>query len=103
MSKFKTTVLVDIAAVKAMLPAGASVTAVTLNADLTGVDVLWEHDNFHTPYTFPVEWQDPGGKPPDVVAVSGKKTELNSPVGPTPADAPRAKAGSRPPNMKRRP
>lgn len=59
MSKYKTTIPVDVAGLIQNLPKGSSINGVTLRDDRSGVDVLWEHDDYTTPYTFAVECPDP--------------------------------------------
>lgn len=55
MSRFKTSIPVDVAAVIKLLPARSYVEAVTLSADRASVELVWGCDDLVTPYTFPVE------------------------------------------------
>ena len=63
MSKFKTTILVDVAGVLAVLPKGSAVTNVSMTDDRRGISVFWEHDDFKTLYVFPVDCPDPRHPP----------------------------------------
>ena len=59
MSKFVTSIPVDVAAVKALLPPNSFLHGVTFNAETSSVDVTWENDAHKTPYTFPVPMSVP--------------------------------------------
>jgi len=52
MSKFITTLPVDLAGVVKSLPAGSYLHAVRLNPVTSVVEIEWEHDAFRTPWTF---------------------------------------------------
>lgn len=54
MSKFKTSIPVDVASVLETLPAGHYLHGVTWNAADGCVDVVWEHDAFVTQRDFPL-------------------------------------------------
>lgn len=56
MSKFKTSIPVDVDAIKKLLPEGAYVHGVEWDEEQKDVNVLWEHDAFKTPVDFPVEF-----------------------------------------------
>lgn len=75
MSKFRTVLAVDVAGVLACLPKGSAVTNISLNDDRTGISIFWEHDDFKTLYSFPVDCPDPGNPP-----VSGHKLIAPLPV-----------------------
>jgi hypothetical protein len=64
MSKFKTSIPVDVATIKEQLPERSFVNSVTFSGE--AVVIEWENDNFKTPYTFPVEWADPAKIPAGV-------------------------------------
>jgi hypothetical protein len=55
MSKFKTSIKVVVEDVKAVLPKGCYLERIEFNAKTNTVEVLWEHDAWKTPFTFPVE------------------------------------------------
>lgn len=56
MSTFRTPLPVDIDAVKAMLPKGASVEKIDWDPQLQILSMIWHHQRIATPYTFPVEF-----------------------------------------------
>jgi hypothetical protein len=56
MSKFSTTIPVDIASIIAKLPQDNFIHSVSLNADNSGVEIVWESSKFVTPVTFPTEF-----------------------------------------------
>lgn len=56
MSKFKTSIPVDVEAIKNGLPARSFVHGVAFDGQ--SVTVEWENDHFKTPYTFSVDWPD---------------------------------------------
>jgi hypothetical protein len=91
MSKFRTTITVDINALVRRLPPRSAVTQITLRDDMTGVDVEWENDDFKTPYTVPVDWQNPPAVPEGVTgptaALSGHPGNFVSPPDARQADA----------------
>ena len=78
MSKFVTSVPVDVARLIARLPSGSYVHEVTLNADRSAVDVLWDHDDFQTKVTFPTEW--PAGEPPPAGVVTVVRERVPEPI-----------------------
>lgn len=55
MSKFITSIPVDVEAIKAILPDRSYVHGATFNPQEGRVELVWEHDDYRTPYTFPVE------------------------------------------------
>lgn len=55
MSKFKTSIKVDVAAVLAALPPYTYVHGVTFDRESSSVQVEWENDNLRTPHTFATE------------------------------------------------
>lgn len=63
MSKFKTTLPIQVNELVATLPRGCAVLEIKLREDLRGVDVIWDHDKFHTGFTFPVDCPDPSNPP----------------------------------------
>lgn len=110
MSKFKTSIPVDLDAIKKALPARSFINSVEFDGDR--VSVQWENDDFKTPYTFPVEWQDlsaipagvcdlknaPAAPKPEVkeapkmyAPVSGQQTSSQSQPAAKPDDAARVK------------
>lgn len=56
MSKFVTSIGVDVEGLLAQLPKTAYVHGVTYNPQLTRVEVTWEDDSLMSRYTFPVEF-----------------------------------------------
>jgi hypothetical protein len=56
MSKFKTTIPVDVEQVKKLLPPGAHLDGVTFDAGNNSVEVRWQHDGFRTPLDHAVEY-----------------------------------------------
>lgn len=56
MSKLKTIVPIDVQAVIRRLPAKSFVHSVELNADKTGVEIVWDNDKIHTGRTYPVDY-----------------------------------------------
>lgn len=58
MSKFKTSIPVDLDAIKNALPGRSFINSIEFDRERGTVSVLWENDDFKTPYTFPVDWQD---------------------------------------------
>lgn len=54
MSKFLTTLSIDVQAVLEMLPAGSSIQDVRLTETKRAVEILWDNDNLRTPYTVPI-------------------------------------------------
>jgi hypothetical protein len=56
MSKFKTSIAVDVAAITARLPADAYVHGVTWDPEAKQVSVVWETDTIKTGFDFPVEY-----------------------------------------------
>ena len=56
MSKFKTSIAVDVAAVKELLPEGSFLHGVNWDAKHGTVDLLWEHEKILTGRDFPVEF-----------------------------------------------
>lgn len=56
MSKFITSISVDLPSVVKALPAGSYLHAVRLNPVTSVVEVEWEHDAFKTPWTFCTEF-----------------------------------------------
>lgn len=65
MSKFVTTIPFDPGAVLAKLPKGAIVNELRLRDDARAVEILWEHDDVLSKYTFPVPWDDPSQPLPE--------------------------------------
>lgn len=55
MSKYKTSIQVDVQSVKELLPAAAYVHGLKWNPETSSVEVVWDHDAFKTPYDYPVE------------------------------------------------
>lgn len=106
MSKFQTSIPVDLATIKNALPPRSFVNDVVFDGER--VIVNWENDDYQTPYTFPVEWRDlnqvPAGvrhgttpaapkapaqraTPKMYPAVSGQQTSSPSPQKAKPDDA----------------
>lgn len=65
MSKFTTTIPVDVQEVVRALPAGSSVQKINvkLESSLTtasplpvGIEIIWDNDQLKTPYTFPLDF-----------------------------------------------
>ena len=56
MSRFKTTILVDVEAVKASLPKNAFIHGIRFVETPPSVELEWEHDDLKTPYTFSMEF-----------------------------------------------
>lgn len=56
MSKFKTTLPVNVAEIIGKLPKASFVHSVTLLPDRTGVEIVWDCDALKTAYTFPIEY-----------------------------------------------
>lgn len=56
MSKLKTIVPVDAQAVIRSLPPKSFVHSVELNADKTGIEIVWDNDAIKTGRTYPVEY-----------------------------------------------
>ena len=75
MSRFKTGIPVDVAAVKKALPGNSYIHGVHLNADASAVVVEWENDQFKTGYTFatsfPLETLLARSLPPGVTHLPG--------------------------------
>jgi hypothetical protein len=76
MSKFKTSIPVDLAAIKNALPPRSFVSGVHFDGER--VTLEWENDDYKTPYTVPVEWSDlnsiPAGVKPPQARVAPAKT-----------------------------
>lgn len=95
MSKFKTTIPVDLDGVLSKLPKGSAVLGITLREDKKAVEVVWDHDQFRTPYTFPVDCPDPENPPvtaptkpePEPAPASGQEADSVSQPEPVAADA----------------
>lgn len=91
MSKFKTSIPVQVEELIGRLPKGSSINGVTLRKDNSAVDVEWEHDNLQTPYTFAVDCPDVENPPvikPKAKAESGKRESGNAPTPPVSGQAP---------------
>jgi len=61
MSQFKTVIAVPVASVLAKLPPGSFVdphNGVRFDAESKSVVVQWEHDDYRTPYSIPVEFSE---------------------------------------------
>ena len=56
MSKFKTSIPVDIKRVTDALPLSSYLEGVQFNRESSTVEVLWENDRLRTPFTFASEW-----------------------------------------------
>jgi hypothetical protein len=56
MSKFKSVILVDVEAVKTLLPEGHHLNRIVWNPTDNQVEVHWEHDKFRTPVDFEVDF-----------------------------------------------
>jgi len=56
MSKFKTSIPVDVDSIKKLLPAGSFLHGVSWDAQRSAVDVLWEHDDLKTGRDFPADY-----------------------------------------------
>jgi hypothetical protein len=108
MSKFKTHISVDLDTIKQNLPPRSFVNGIRFDGER--VIVEWENDDFRTPYTTPMEWQDLAKIPAGVLdmknapkpapansarpvpgrmnaPVSGQQTSSQSPVKGKPDDA----------------
>ncbi len=59
MSKFKTSIPVDVAGVKQLLPEGSHIDGVTFDESAGTVSVHWQHDRFRTPFDHAVEFPMP--------------------------------------------
>jgi hypothetical protein len=96
MSKFKTTIPVDVAGLIQILPKGSSIGPVTLRKDNSAVDVEWEHDDYVTPYTFAVECADPTmlAKKPEIRSQKSAPVSGHEAASPLPEEAPLAEARS---------
>lgn len=77
MSKFKTSIPVEIKAVLDALPPRSFVNGVSLEGET--VVVQWENDDYRTPYTYPVEWEDPHTVPAGVKPISRNPPAQTSP------------------------
>lgn len=86
MSKFKTTIPVDVAAVKKLLPAGAFFDGVSFDDETNSVEVRWQHDPFKTPFDhaieFPIEHLQ-AGEVPSFVKAEKRVPAVASPVEPS--------------------
>jgi len=56
MSKFKTSIPVDVESIKKLLPEGAYLHGVEWDKQQSDVNILWEHDKFVTPHDFATEF-----------------------------------------------
>jgi hypothetical protein len=56
MSKFKTSIPVDVDSIKGALPKGAFIEGVTWNQDAGAVELRWSHGAFKTPFDYAVEF-----------------------------------------------
>ena len=61
MSKFVTSLPVDVDSLIAKLPSGAVVHEIILRPGHQAVDVVWDCDDYRSKVTFPIEW--PAGEP----------------------------------------
>lgn len=72
MSKFKTSVVVSTAEITKALPPGSYLAGILWNADDSKIEVLWDNDDFKTPFDHAVEFPREtllGGKVPAGVTV----------------------------------
>src|SRR5579862_5521555 len=76
MSKFQTTITVDLKAVLDQLPERSFVNGILFDGE--NVIVHWENDDYTTPYTFPLEWDPKQGELPQHVTKGAR-----APVSPT--------------------
>lgn len=56
MSKFLTSITVDVESVRKLLPAKAFQGEIRFNPALSTIEILWEDDNLVTPFTFATEF-----------------------------------------------
>lgn len=56
MSKFRTTIPVDLKSVIAKLPERSNVLSVEYNAASCEIELIWDNDKLTTPYTFPLDY-----------------------------------------------
>lgn len=95
MSKFQTTIPTDLSSVMASLPKGAFFNSTRLSEDRQSLVIEWEHDDWKTPYTVPVELSPAvlrGDEPmPAVVKTDGgfKKVQNEEVAPPAPRRAQR--------------
>ena len=83
MSKFKTVIPVDVAAIVGLLPKNSFVEAVTFDKDAGAVCVTWDNDRLKTPYSFAFDFpaenlkaqRIPEGVTVEGVTVAGKPVE----------------------------
>ena len=56
MSKFKTSIPVDVEAIKKLLPAGAFLHGVEWDEEQKDVNIIWEHEGLVTGRDYPLEF-----------------------------------------------
>lgn len=86
MSKFRTTIPVDIERITKALPARSFVNEVTFDGE--NVIVQWENDDYSTAFTYAVEWSDLAELPAGVTKGQRKAISPTAPVRRTGAIAP---------------
>ncbi len=96
MSKFKTSIPVDVKGVMALLPKGVHVHKTLFNAEAQTVEIEWDHDAFRTPVTFAVEFPAEnirtGKLPTGVTAVAKVAVVEDGKTGKREDETPKAKA-----------
>ncbi len=78
MSKFITSIPIDVESIKGKLPKGCFIHSISWNAEKSKLEITWEHHKLVTPYTFPVEFPvyNLSGKLPKDVRVAEEVISL---------------------------
>jgi hypothetical protein len=95
MSKFVTSIPVDVEAIKRSLPPGAFFHHVQAGVGLERVEVVWEHEGLKTPWDYPLEFPAAllGTKQLPAGVIDTRRTTAPDPTGAGKPIAPHKKAG----------
>ena len=83
MSKYTTHMPVDVKEVIELLPKGSTVLSVSFNPEENKIIILWDNENFVTPFSVPLEFPIGNlldGNLPDSVRTKGSKPKESAPL-----------------------
>lgn len=83
MSKYTTHMPVDVKEVIELLPKGSTVLSVSFNPEENKIIILWDNENFVTPFSVPLEFPIGNlldGNLPDSVRTRGSKPKESAPL-----------------------